>query len=227
MKNFKCKMIVTVLMMAALCSGCKAEEKQDEKDQREMAQVMKIVQPVEKEENVVRNMEINETENVVYNVEESKNISMIGDSIMLSAEEELQEWMPDCVIDARKSRQVAEGIEVAEVLEQQKKLGDVVIIALGTNGPFTEDTAGKLLAILGEERTIFWVNVYGLNISWQDEVNEEIRQTAEQYSNVSVLDWKSLAGSHEEWFCEDGVHLNQDGQAGYAEFIYKNFETFS
>lgn len=249
MKGIKYKVIMTILIMLIIGTGCRdvnADEsvkivesinpnpvvgKQIDKECELIEKAgtkEEIKEETEKEEmkeadSKEAGTEERETEEAAAEEVKQDMITMIGDSIMLSASEELLEIMPDCVINARKNRQVEEGIEIVKELELQEKVGDIVVIALGTNGMFTDDVAEELLECLGEERRIYWVTAYGKNLAWRDEVNEKIRQMAEQYDNIRILDWEVVAAEHMEWFCEDGIHLNTDGQNGYAQFIAGNF----
>lgn len=214
MKRKKYFFIMTVMLTVVFCTGCRGGKMKE-----------RVTNPGVLTQRTVRQMEkqmqntISETSDVVGDEIRQETITMIGDSIMLGASEELLEIIPGCIIDAKKSRQVEEGIEIVKNLDEQGKLGNTVIIALGTNGIFTDETAEQILDCLGEERNIYWVTAYGKNLSWKDEVNEKIRQIAEEHANIFILDWENVADKHDEWFCEDGIHLNADGQAGYAEFI--------
>lgn len=211
MKRIKYGFIMAIVIIVVFCTGCGKDRQQDG-----MTQVRAFKQ-TETGQHVMNNNEIKYEEN---NYEECQGmITMIGDSILLGASEELRQIFPDCIIDAKKNRQVEEGIEIIKNLDAQEKLGDTVIIALGTNGTFTDEVAEQILYCLGEERKIYWVTAYGRNLSWEDEVNEKIRQLSDTHDNIWVLDWEDIADEHEEWFCEDGIHLNAEGQAGYADFI--------
>lgn len=244
MKGIKYKVIMIILIMLIIGTGCRdvnAGErvkivesinpkpivgKQIDKECELIEKTEtkeEIKEEAEKEEMKKAGTEERETEEAAAEEVKQDMITMIGDSIMLSASEEILKIMPDCVINARKNRQVEEGIEIVKELELQEKVGDIVVIALGTNGMFTDDAAEELLECLGEERRIYWVTAYGKNLAWRDEVNEKIRQMAEQYDNIRILDWEVVAAEHMEWFCEDGIHLNTDGQNGYAQFIAGNF----
>ena len=151
-----------------------------------------------------------------------EDVTAIGDSVMLGAKVEMENRMPGCVVDADESRQIWDGKEVAEGLEAEGKLGDTIVLALGTNCTFTKDTARELLDYLGTERTIYWVTAYGEKLSWQDEVNATMEAVSEEYDNVHLLRWDEVGPQHPEWFYGDGLHLNGEGRIGYAEFLKEN-----
>lgn len=146
-------------------------------------------------------------------------VTAIGDSVMLGAAPALEEAIPDCVIDAVESRQVLDGVEVVQELEQSENLGKTVVIALGTNGPFTVEQGQALLNALPSDRNVYWVTAYGMYLQWQDESNESIQELKQANPNMEIIDWAGYASSHPEWFYNDGIHLRPEAQAPYAEFI--------
>ena len=148
-------------------------------------------------------------------------VTCVGDSVMLGALPALQHIMPGCVVDAKESRQVAEVIGILQNLEAQGKLGSVVVIAHGTNGPFAESFGQSVIDYLGPDRQIYWVTAYGATLRWQEESNSVIRAIAEANDNVALIDWAEIAPEHPEWFYSDGIHLQQAGQQGYADFVAK------
>lgn len=153
--------------------------------------------------------------------ETKQTISVIGDSVFLGASPSFQELHKDAVIDAKISRQVYQAIDVAKKLDKKNKLGNTIIISLGTNGKFNPATGQELLDYLGPDRTIYWINAYGNNLEFQSEVNDTIQKLAKEYSNVHVISWDKEGKKHPDWFYQDGVHLNTKGQEGFAQFVEK------
>lgn len=153
-----------------------------------------------------------------------KDISVIGDSVFLGASPSFKEIYKDAVIDAKVSRQVSKGIDVAKELDKNGQLGSTVIIALGTNGNFNEATGQELIDYLGADRTIYWINAYGKKLDIQDDVNKTIKNLADKNDNVHLISWAKKAKKHSDWFYQDGIHLNNEGQKGYAEFVSEAIE---
>lgn len=153
-----------------------------------------------------------------------KDISVIGDSVFLGASPSFKEIYKDAVIDAKVSRQVSKGIDVAKELNKNGQLGSTVIIALGTNGNFNEATGQELIDYLGADRTIYWINAYGKKLDIQDDVNKTIKDLADKNDNVHLISWAKKAKKHSDWFYQDGIHLNSEGQKGYAEFVSEAIE---
>ena len=152
-------------------------------------------------------------------------ITMIGDSVMLGASPAISEIMPDAYIDALSSRDVCEGAEVAQRLQQEGILRDTVVVALGTNGPLLEHepyASGmqKLLEVLGTERQIFWVTVYCSYSEWMAMNNKYLAELEQSRPNFHLIDWYPLALNNPDWLYSDGTHLNMDGIYKYAQFIH-------
>lgn len=153
---------------------------------------------------------------------QEKSITVIGDSVFLGASQSFKKIYKDAVIDAKISRQVFEAIDIAKKLNKKGKLGDTVIISLGTNGNFNEATGQQLIDYLGKDRTIYWVNVYGENLDTQKDVNNTIDNLVSKNDNVYLINWAKKAKKHPDWFYQDGIHLNTDGQEGFSGFINKS-----
>lgn len=151
-----------------------------------------------------------------------KTISVIGDSIFLGAAPSFQKIQKNTIIDAKISRQVYQGIAVIKKMKKKGKLGDIVIISLGTNGNFNLATGEKLIRCIGKKRNIYWIDTYGKNMNWQKEVNTSIQKLAKEHSNVQVISWAKEAKKHPDWFYQDGTHLNTKGQKGFSRFIKKH-----
>ena len=139
---------------------------------------------------------------------------------MLGASGEVKKKLPDCLIDAKVSRQVIQAKDIVKDLKSKGKLGDTVVLALGTNGTFSDATGKELIRAIGKDRQIYWVTAFGEHLQWQEESNHQIRSMAEQYKNVQIIDWASLAEGHPKWFVSDGVHLTSSGCKAYAKLYY-------
>ena len=145
---------------------------------------------------------------------------------MLGASPAIKNILPQCIIDAKESRQVTSAKEIIENLDNQGNLGKIIIIARGTNGPFAEATGQDLIDYLGKDRTIYWVTVYGQHLQWQNDSNFIIHTLAEKNDNVHIIDWENTAPSHPEWFYDDGIHLNADGQVAYADLLFRSISNY-
>lgn len=153
----------------------------------------------------------------------------IGDSVMLGSSGRIRELLPACYVDAEVSRYVGGGLDAAKAFEAQGRLGNLVVIALGTNGPIAgyeryEVQTKQLLEYLGDSRHIFWVNVYCPHLTWQETNNNYIKKLAAEHGNVHEVDWYGLISQHPEWLTEDGIHPNSEGRVQYAKLIHDRIE---
>lgn len=153
-----------------------------------------------------------------------KTISVIGDSVFLGAAPSFQKLYKNAEIDAKISRQVRQGLAVAKKMAKRKKLGNTIIISLGTNGCFNQATGQELIDYLGPDRTIYWINAYGKNLDIQQDVNKTIQKLVKKNNHVYLIPWAKEAKKHPNWFYQDGTHLNIKGQAGFSRFIQKEIE---
>ena len=149
-------------------------------------------------------------------------ITMIGDSVMLGAKPELEKQLPGIKVDAKEGRQVTDAAEIVDQLKTNNRLGKAVVMGLGTNGAFTQETGQALVNQIGNHRQIYWVNVYGQGVDWQASANQTIQQLAKHNRNVHVINWHHAATHHPQWFYDDGIHLNPTGQAAFAKLVKQN-----
>ena len=152
------------------------------------------------------------------------NIACIGDSVLLGAGSQLRDMLPGCRIDAKVSRYVSDGADVAESWQSQGLIGEIVVVALGTNGPIAageryEVQARRLLNALGPNCHIFWVNTHAPHLKWQNSNNEYLQQLSQTHANVTIVDWHSAASQHPEWLVKDGVHPSDEGAKAFAKLV--------
>lgn len=145
------------------------------------------------------------------------SLGAVGDSVLLSAAPELQTYFPKSHIDAEVGRQLVDSQEIFEKLNKNKQLGDVVLVVLGTNGSFKESDIDKMMQQIGN-RPVFFVNTL-VDRPWQASVNDTLAKAAAKYDNAHLIDWKSYAEGHREWFDEDGIHLVPNGGEYFSELV--------
>ncbi len=148
------------------------------------------------------------------------SVTIIGDSVCLSASEELLELLPAATIDAKESRQMKDAIEIVKQMKEDGTLGSTVVIALGTNGFFWQSEGQVLINEIGTDHNIFWVNVYGQHLEWQYRTNGTIRTLVRDNPNVQMISWVKLIRANQDWLYDDGIHVEKEGQQAYAQMIY-------
>lgn len=149
-----------------------------------------------------------------------KGITAIGDSVILDAAPFLDQKLPGIIIDGKVGRQMHQVREVIEGLKAQNKLGDTLIIELGTNGPFNTKQLRSVLESLRDTKQILLVNTR-VPRDWQDIVNDHIAKISNEFSHVTVVDWYSASEGRDDYFYKDGVHLKRSGAKFYADLLVK------
>ena len=144
-------------------------------------------------------------------------IIAIGDSVMLGAANVLTER--GITVDALKSRPFRQALEICNYLKSVNRLGEIVVIHLGTNNYVDQKTLDEIMVPLSEVNTVVFVTNYVPTRKWQVNNNQLIRAMPEIYGNVKILDWYTIAKAHPEYLYGDEIHLNPTGQAVYADLI--------
>ena len=140
---------------------------------------------------------------------------------MLGATINLQEIFPKAVIDADVGRQLNQSAELLKALREEGMLKDRVILALGTNGPATEQEFAQVMKEIGK-RQVYLVNVWVPTQRWQNEVNELFANMAEKYDNITLIDWYGESSTRTDLFIYDAVHPNETGRIVYSSLLAKN-----
>jgi peptidoglycan/LPS O-acetylase OafA/YrhL len=153
-----------------------------------------------------------------------RSVTVIGDSVMIDVTPHLEEAFNNKVdVDAKIGRQFREAEEIVQKKKSSGNLVEIVIIELGANGPLSDKKMAELMEQIGTERDVYMITTR-VPKSWQQEVNESIKNVAGNYKNVKVVDWFSFSESHLEYIGNDGVHLTLSGAEAYAEYIINHIE---
>ena len=146
-------------------------------------------------------------------------VTFVGDSILLGAAAPLTEVFPQSYIDGKVGRQLSQSNDVVKSLIDAGNMNDIVVIVLGSNGPFTEDQLDSLMELLGD-REVFLMNTK-VPREWQDSVNAMLQSYADKSKkdNFHLIDWNSFIAQHPEWLYEDGTHPTPEGAEQFAKLI--------
>ncbi|MGM9891456.1 acyltransferase family protein [Limosilactobacillus sp.] len=164
--------------------------------------------------------EYNLTNQQIKELKKTK-ITAIGDSVMADAANSIQELMPQAYVDAKVGRQGSEAPAVIDQLKSQGHLNKIVVLNLGTNGSMTKETIDQILAGIGNDRQIYWLTAHVPTKPWQQTVNRQIKETAKKHKNVHVIDWYGESNNHADWFADDNVHMDDQGNIHYTRMIAK------
>ena len=148
-------------------------------------------------------------------------VTAIGDSVMADASQDIQEIMPHAYVDAEVGRQGSATPAVIKDLKAKGQLQKNVILNLGTNGAMDSQTINDILTAIGKDHQVYWITPHVPTRDWEQTVCDQIKQAAKQNANVHVIDWKQAANGHAEWFAQDKVHMNEQGNAYFTRLIVK------
>ena len=147
-----------------------------------------------------------------------EGVTAIGDSVMIGVEPYLKEKLPGITVDGKVGRQMSQATKVINGLKAQGTLGEQIVIELGTNGPFNKEQLRSVLQSLSDAKRVVLVTAR-VPKGWQDTVNKNIKEAAEEFSNTTMLDWYAASEGKDDYFYKDGVHLKPDGGRYYASLI--------
>jgi hypothetical protein len=143
-------------------------------------------------------------------------VTSIGDSVMIDAEPDLQKDIPGIDVRAMVSFQFYAGIGLVQTLRSEHVLGAIIVIGLGTNGPFSSAQFDQMMAACAGASRVVFITVH-VDQPWQDQVNAALAAGVARYPKVAVLaDWEALAAKHPEWLYSDGTHLPIGGTGAQA-----------
>lgn len=143
---------------------------------------------------------------------------LIGDTVPLSAADELASALPRGVIDCATGRNAAKAAETYANYEEQGTVGSDVVFAVSSTGPMTQADVDALVEAVGDGHAIWFVTAR-VPEGWDEETNALLRKAADEHSNVHVIDWYEASEGHDEYLDEDGTHLTSKGAEAYAELI--------
>ena len=153
------------------------------------------------------------------------SVLMIGDSVSVRVIPYFMYDFPYGHIDAQVNRQFFDIENVYDPYAEAGTTGDVIVVALGTNGVVTSDQIEAFLKDVGDGKRVFFVNTRS-SADWMETTNQALSDAANRHANVSLIDWYSLSDNHTDWFDGDGTHLSIAGAKAYTDMIYDAIHEF-
>ena len=163
------------------------------------------------------NQEGNKSEDKKYS-----SLLVIGDSLTVDIGEKIKEKYPGAIIDGKISRQLTAATALADQYANYNNENTAVIFQLGTNGFFTESQVEELVKKF-DKADIYFVNVK-VPRTWEKTVNKELDALKERHSDITIIDWYSVANNNQNYFEPDKVHLNAEGVEAMVSLIEKSLK---
>ena len=146
-------------------------------------------------------------------------IVMLGDSVMIGAEEKLAKRLgPGFSMDAKVGRQADEFLAIIEKIKRDGHHPAAMVIQWGNNGPLYGEDMEKLRAATTNVGQLFLVSDHA-PVSWQDESNEAIAEASKDWHNTTEIPWAEAAEEGGESLFWDGIHLTPKGAGIYARLV--------
>jgi peptidoglycan/LPS O-acetylase OafA/YrhL len=148
-------------------------------------------------------------------------IIMLGDSVMIGAEEDLEKRLgPGFSMDAKVGRQADEFLEIIEKIKQQGHHPQAMVIQWGNNGPLYSEDMEALRKATTNVGQLFLISDHA-PVSWQNESNEAIAEASELWHHTTEIPWAQAADEGGESLFWDGIHLTPKGAGVYARLVSK------
>ncbi len=146
-------------------------------------------------------------------------IVMLGDSVMIGAEEKLAKRLgPGFSMDAKVGRQADEFLEIIRKIKRQGHHPAAMVIQWGNNGPLYGEDMEALRAATTNVGQLFLISDHA-PVSWQDESNEAIAEASEDWHHTTEIPWAKAAEEGGESLFYDGIHLTPKGAGAYARLV--------
>ena len=142
----------------------------------------------------------------------------IGESVMLGAKAQLE--AKGFVVDAAESRQGKEVVPLLAQLRAAGRLGNTVVIHIGTNGEVSDETFAAIMANLPpEEVKSVWFLTVRADVAWIDGNNARLLGLPGKYPNVQIGYWADFVPKI-SGMASDGIHLvSAEAKQTYADLI--------
>jgi hypothetical protein len=135
---------------------------------------------------------------------------------MLDYQIDLEQDIPGVDVEAAVSRQWYQGEEILQQLRAEGRLGSVVVVALGTNGPITNADFDAMMSILTGMSRVVFVNIV-VDRPWQNPNNQVLSSGVARYPNTVLANWNALESQNPGWvYSGDGTHLPIGGPGAQA-----------
>jgi hypothetical protein len=148
-----------------------------------------------------------------------KDITAIGDSVMLASSMSLEQAFPGIYVDAAVSRHTYVGLDILKQLAASGQLRPVVVVGLGTNGGVTSDQVHQLMGIVGPKRKVILVNTF-VPLSYEQSTNTALAAAARSYPNVVLANWFNTISDRTSLLWPDEIHPHYPaGTRVYAAMV--------
>ena len=149
-------------------------------------------------------------------IPDGSTVTAIGDSLISGTSDGFTAELAGINFLAAPIRQWADAVEVVNEGLEQGLIRQNVILDFGTNGGVADDDlVYQVIDALGPERRIVLYNIYSPS-TFVDDANAVYAKIAEEYPNVHIADWQTIARAHPEYLNADRTHPNMTGMPAFV-----------
>jgi peptidoglycan/LPS O-acetylase OafA/YrhL len=145
-------------------------------------------------------------------------VTAVGDSVMLGAAAALAASVPNLDLDAKVGRQMSAALDILRADRDAGRLGNVVVVHMGSNGYLTRGDFDEMMRILAGVQRVIVLNDK-VPRPWEDSNDALLADAAAAYPTVRLVDWRGASTPHPELFWDDATHLRPQGAQFYAELV--------
>lgn len=243
-KIFKIKYLFIILsLIFVLISGCEKKvddiEKTETKNEEIVEEIIEsiniddVTEPADRNQllridhiNQIFGKDMAVTKDDYYKYRDTK-FCIIGDSIAKGAEASLLKYFRAATIDATPGREIKKVYDIFSSLYAFNRLGDLVIVSLGTNAiegiemKLLDDVYNRL-----EGRPMFLLTIVIPYKGQERNRNRDIRKFVESHENCYLIDYNKIMKPHPELFNDDHIHPNGAGGEVYAQLLFKSIADY-
>lgn len=147
------------------------------------------------------------------------NISAIGDSVIINADSYIRKFTPNFYLDGEVGRDMVSAAEVLRKVKANAGLGDLVVVALGSNGSANENDLKAVMEV-ADGRDVYFVNTSHTQ-SYMDYVNQSLKEFTNKNQKAHLVDWREYVKDRPDLLAPDRTHPNVPGSDGYAKLILR------
>jgi peptidoglycan/LPS O-acetylase OafA/YrhL len=151
------------------------------------------------------------------------HVLAIGDSVMMVVTKDLQKTFESIEIDTSIGRHFPKLPAILREYKAKGKIGEVVLIHLGSNGGFDDKHVDETMEVLKDVRKVVFVN-NKVPRQWESFNNTVLARSLKKYPNAVLVDWYGASINHPEYFAPDGFHPRGVGIEIYLDLLKKNLK---
>lgn len=160
-------------------------------------------------------------------IPQAEEVTVFGDSMIAASATGIEYAMPGVTLHGLSNMQYSDAFDMVNKELQAGTVGRAVVLDYGTNAGISDpNVVRQVINALGNHRMIFLVNLYSPS-TFIDSSNELLAQVADEYANVTVIDWNSVAKENPSYFQVDMTHTSIEGANAFGQLIEDSLAPFA